>query len=71
MSKFLRGVGGHTLYDNLQYEGAKGQLISEWIYRDIVSPKIRTNNCQDSCPHYTGQKSWQVFIRILGETMTS
>ena len=23
---------------------AKGQLISEWIYEDIISPKIRTNN---------------------------
>ena len=50
---------------------AKGQLISEWIYEVIVSPKIRTKHCQDLCPHYTGQKSWQFFVRILGETMTS
>ena len=49
----------------------KGQTISEWIYEVIVSPKIRTKNCQDFCPHYTGQKSWQFFVRILGETMTS
>ena len=49
----------------------KGQLISEWMYELIVSPKIRTKNCQDICPHSTGQKSWQLFVRILGETMTS
>ena len=49
----------------------KGQLISEWIYQVIVSPKIQTKNCQDFCPHYTGQKFWQFFVRILGETMTS
>ena len=28
----------------------KGQLISEWIYEVIVSPKIRTKNCQNFCP---------------------
>ena len=50
---------------------AKGPLISEWIYEVIVSPKIRTKNCQDFCPHYTGQKSWQFFVCILEETMTS
>ena len=50
---------------------SKGQLISEWIYEDIVSPKIWTENCQDFCPHHTGQKSWQWYVRILGETMTS
>ena len=49
----------------------KGQLISESINEVIVSPKIRSKNCQDFCPHYTGQKSWQFFVRILGETMTS
>ena len=49
----------------------KGQLISEWIYEVIVSPKIWTKNCQDFYPHYTGQKSWQFFVCILGETMTS
>ena len=38
---------------------SKGQLISELIYEVIVSPIIRTKNCQDFCPHYTGQKSWQ------------
>ena len=56
-------------YDNRFYP--KGHLISEWIYEVIVSPKIRTKNCQDFCPHYTRQKSWQLFVRILGETMTS
>ena len=30
---------------------AKGQLISEWIYEVIVSPKIKKKNCQDFCPH--------------------
>ena len=52
-------------------KNSKAQLISEWIYEVIVSPKIQTKNCQDFCPHYTGQKSWQFFVRILGETMTS
>ena len=50
---------------------SKGQLISEWIYEVIVSPKIWMKNCQDFCPHYTGQKSWQFFVCILGETITS
>ena len=27
----------------------KGQLISEWIYEVIASPKIQTKNCQDFC----------------------
>ena len=49
----------------------KGQLISEWIYKVIASPKIRTKNCQDFCHHYTGQKSWQFCVHILEETMTS
>ena len=31
---------------------AKGQTISEWIYEVIVSPKIRTKNCQNFCPVY-------------------
>jgi hypothetical protein len=35
----------------------KGQTISELIIEIIVSPKIRTKNCQDCCSHYTGQKS--------------
>ena len=26
---------------------------------------------KDICPHYTGQKSWQYFVYILGEMMTS
>ena len=26
--------------------------MSEWIYEDIVSPKILTKNCQDFCPTY-------------------
>ena len=33
----------------------KGQLISEWIYEVIVSPKIRTKNCQDFCPSTQGR----------------
>ena len=45
---------------------AKGQSISEWIYEVIVSPKIRTKNCQDFCLHYTWQKSWQ-FLFIFWE----
>ena len=49
----------------------KGQLISEWIYEVIASPKIQTKNCQDFCTQYTRQKSWQFFVRIWGETMTS
>ena len=32
----------------------KGRLISKLIYEVIVSPKIRTKNCQDFCPHRTG-----------------
>lgn len=31
---------------------AKGQLISERIYKVIVSPKIWTKICQDFCPRY-------------------
>ena len=27
--------------------------------------------CQDFSPHYTGQKSWQFFVCILGEKTTS
>ena len=49
----------------------KGQLISEWSHEVIVSSKIRTKNCQSFCPHYKGQKSWQVFVHILGQTITS
>ena len=30
-----------------------------------------TKNCQDFCPVLWGQKSWQFFVHILGETMTS
>ena len=50
---------------------AKDQFFSELIYEVIVSPKIQTKNGQDFCHHYTGQKSWQFLVRILGETMTS
>ena len=50
----------------------KGQLFSEWIHEVIVSPKIRMKNCQDFCPHTQHrQKSWKIFVHILGETMTS
>ena len=34
---------------------AGAATISEWIYEVIVSPKIRTKNCQDFCPHYTAE----------------
>ena len=47
-------------------KATKGQLISEWICEFIISSKIRTKNCQDFCPHYTGHQSWQFF---LGETI--
>ena len=30
----------------------KGQLISEWIYKVTVSPKIWTKNCKDFNPDY-------------------
>ena len=53
------------------WSNSKGQTISEWICEVIVSPKIRTNNCQDFCPVLWGQISWQFFVRILGETMSS
>ena len=48
----------------------KGQTISEWIVEVIISPKIWTKTCQDFCPYYTGQKSWQFLVGILEETMT-
>ena len=57
--------------EEVKHDLDKGQLISEWINEFIVFPKIQTKNCQDFCPHYTGQKFWQFFVRILGETMTS
>ena len=28
----------------------KGQLISEWIYEVIVSPKVWTKHCKNFCP---------------------
>ena len=28
----------------------KGQLNSEWIYEDIVSPEMPTKNLKDFCP---------------------
>ena len=72
-------VNRNESYGNMGYQVSKGgikrldksQLISEWIYEVIVSPKKWTKNCQDFCPHYKGKKSWQFFDRILGETMTS
>ena len=33
----------------------KGQLFSEWIYEDKTSPKKRTKNCKDFCPHSQGR----------------
>ena len=27
-----------------------GQLISEWSYEFIISPKMQTKNCKDFCP---------------------
>ena len=46
-----------------EWEYPKGQLISEWIYKVTVSPRIQTKNF---CPHYTGQKSWQ-FLFVFWE----
>ena len=39
----------------------KGQLISEWIFEVIVSPKIQTKNYQDFCPHYRSVNFEMVF----------
>ena len=37
----------------------KGQLNSEWIYEDIVSPKMPTKNLKDFCSNkLPGQKSF-------------
>ena len=47
----------------LPYE-AKCQLISEWIYENIVSPKMPTKNLKDFC-------AGKFMVGILGETMTS
>ena len=46
-----------------EWEYPKGQLISEWIFKVTVSPRIRTKNF---CPHYTGQKSWN-FLFVFWE----
>ena len=35
---------------NQSIRPSKGQLFSERIYEVIVSPKMRTKNCQDFCP---------------------
>ena len=55
---------------------AKGQIISEWIYNRVYFSFRKTNLwshrfSQNMNKNYTGQKSWQFFVRILGETMTS
>ena len=34
----------------LLIDQAKGQLISEWIYEVIISPKMPTKNFKDFCP---------------------
>ena len=39
--------GSKKSYLTVEKPTAKGQLISEWIYIVMVSPKIRTKNCQD------------------------
>ena len=57
----------HTNYKVL----SKGQTISEWIYEAIVSPKIRTKNCQNFCPVQVRAEILTIFVRILEETMTS
>ena len=55
---------------------AKGQLISEWIYEIIVSPKMQTKNYKDFCPTkqtriiakktaYNHQKSTKKSVTIL------
>ena len=33
----------------------KGQLVSEWIYKLIVSSKNQTKNCKDFCPVSQGR----------------
>ena len=44
---------------------------NEFMKSSFLSKYIWTKNCQDFCPHYTGQKSGQFFVLILGETMIS
>ena len=50
---------------------SKGQLNSEWIYEVIVSPKMPTKKFPDFCPTLSEQKSGNILVGILGETMTS
>ena len=35
---------------NVLCNSKEGQLNSEWIYEDLVSPKMPTKNYQDFCP---------------------
>ena len=49
----LRPVGEHTI---------KGQLISEWIYEVIVSPKIRMKNWLDFCPVGAQDRDLVLFV---------
>ena len=46
----------------------RGLTVIEMFFHIKVR---RKKICQDFCPQYTGQKSCQVFVCILGETMTS
>ena len=48
------GSSSETVTGMFIARSSKGQLISELDYKIIVSPKIRTKNCQEICPHYTG-----------------
>ena len=40
----------------------EGQLNSEWIYEDIVSPKIPTKNYRDFCPGSLLEGRAEIFI---------
>ena len=53
---------------------AKGQLNSEGIYGNIVSPKILTKNYRDFSPGSLLEdraKIFVIFVGILGEMMNS
>ena len=63
------------LLGKLQIDDLKvSKFQNELMNTVIVSPKIWTKYCKDFCPvvwHTTGQKSLQLLVHILGETMTS
>ena len=53
--------GDYWMSSKGKFNSTKGQLISEWIYEVILSPKIQTKKCQNFCPVYL----------VRAETMTS